>query len=837
MMIRFFTFFLVQLSVILVFAQESQLKWAAHGTSPGVLFGESVSVDPSGNTYLTGFFNSRYVFLGDTVDVASIRNSFFLSKVSADNQFQWSVIATADGINGVNGFKTFYKNGFVYVIGDFRGTATFGSRDFTEIVVSGNEYRSMFVAKYTDNGVLEWVKTITTDNSIGMVLTGGTHDLAVDDAGAVYISTQFRNSVAIDGIWINDPTPKENLYNALLFKLDANGAYQWHWNTVNSGTDQGQALTITPENTIYAAVRYSDSLTVGGNIHAREGLGGFALLEFDLLGNYLSHKFMSTTTNLSTGVRCFSMTLGSAGEIYMVGSYRTDINGEQGESLQAVNTSRSDGFLIKIDPDTFQWEWARTLGNADENDDVKDIHVLSDNSLFIAGSFKGSMVLSNDLTLNSFEESTDGFWAAVNENGFVSDGASFGGSSNEFLSELAVTSDGDAFMIGRFQNDFRYNPDEVLFTSWNGFDYFLIKVGEPSSDTSLSEILIDGAALNNFDPEVSDYSFPLVALTSEIPVVAAIPNYAGASLEVDQAVSLTGTPEERTATITVTSETEDDSSVYTVTFSLMSNNANLSAIYLDGALINGFDPETITYMITVQSFENIPVVTADPSNENASVDISDVLTITTNKENLRHVLINVISEDQTQQKEYVLNFREKSINANLANIFVNNIPLMGFDPETLHYIVEWAYEYEGMPLVDALAQSELAQLDISQMVAFNGNDENQTATIVVTAENENYSKTYTVYFNEVVNDVANVSEESLKVYPNPVQTNLNIVLNNTVQRVSLYNVFGQEILSFDNPSPHLKLDVSDFPDGIYFVRFFDASQQNISPTSFIKNQE
>ncbi len=834
-MIRFFTFLLLQVAALVLLSQETQLKWSAHGTSPGTLFGEGVSVDPAGNAYLTGFFNSQYVLMGDTVNVSSIRNSLFLSKVSADNKFQWTVSAVADGINGVNGFKSVYKNGFIYLVGDFRGTATFGSRDFTEITVSGNENRSMFLAKYTDNGVLEWVKTVTTDNSIGIVLTGGTHDLLVDGEGSVYVSTQFRNSVNIAGVQVDDPTPEENLYNALLFKLDANGAYQWHWNTINSGTDQGQAMALSPANTIYVAVRYSDSLTVGENVHAREGLGGFALLEFDLLGNYVSHKFMNTASNLSTGVRCFDLSIGNNGEIFMAGSYRTAITGGQGQFLDAINTSRSDGFIIKINSETYLWEWTKAMGDPGENDDIKGISILNNDTIFIAGSFKGSMVLNDELTLNSFEESTDGFWAKLNENGVVSGGASFGGGSNEWFSELAVTSAGDALMIGRFQNDFRYNPDEVLFNSWNSFDYFLIKVGEPSSDTSLSEILIDGAALNDFDAEIFGYSYPLVALTSEVPVVTAIPNYPGAVVEVEQAVSLTGTPEERTATITVTPETGDDSSVYTVTFSLMSNDANLSAIYLDGVALNDFDPETMSYLITIESFENFPAVTAEPANENATVDISDVLTITTNKENLRHVLINVVSEDQTQQKEYVLNFREQSVNAYLAAIFVNNEPLDGFSPVTLDYIVYWPYEYEGMPLVDALVQSEHSQLAITQMVAFDGNDENQTATLEVIAENENYSKTYTVYFNEIVNDVAIVSEESQKVYPNPVQSDLNIVLNNTVQRVSLYNAFGQELAAFSRPASILTIDMSAYPDGIYFIKLSDVNQQIISTKSVLKN--
>ncbi|EPR72084.1 Subtilisin-like serine protease [Winogradskyella psychrotolerans RS-3] len=72
-------------------------------------------------------------------------------------------------------------------------------------------------------------------------------------------------------------------------------------------------------------------------------------------------------------------------------------------------------------------------------------------------------------------------------------------------------------------------------------------------------------------------------------------------------------------------------------------------------------------------------------------------------------------------------------------------------------------------------------------------------------------------------------------YPNPVKSNLNIVLPSTVNQleVSVYNQLGQEILNQVITENSKTINVSSFTAGIYLIRF---STQNISKTlKFIKS--
>lgn len=918
---RIFTFIiLLQLLVFGAYPQENTFEWARHMSSPNLLFGDGVSTDDEGNAIVTGYFNTYLALFGDTLIVESDRNSMFLAKVSPENELLWLVTAEADGNQGVTGFKTVHKNGYIYQIGDYRGTATFGSVDFAEIILPSNGYRSMYIARYTTDGLLEWVKPVTTTNSLGLVLTGGTHDLVVDDFGGVYVSTQFRNSLNFAGVPIEDPTPDENLFNALVAKLDANGAYQWHWTSTNSGSDQAQGMALKNNESLFFTVRYADSLTVDSHIASSPG---FAVVEFDLDGNYLWHQFMVTTASLSTGVRCFSVDFDDEDNLYLAGSYRTDILWDQETGLPVENPVRSDGFVIKIDGNTRQWLWGKALGDPAENDDIKSIAWTSAGNFMLGGNFKGVMELNDELTLTSVEESVDGFWAQMDTAGNILMGEGFGGSSGETVSQLALNDNDEAFLIGRFQNDFQYFNDELLFSSWDSFDVFLVKIGIVPSAVELAYIDINGEPLEGFDPETTHYSVMLPSDTQDVPVVSAGAAHPSSTIEIQQAVSVTGTQEERTATITVTSEDEtetqdytltfwqasgdatlasieideapldgfhpdslayemilpasvvdvpevnatasdENASVqiqqatsltgdeeertaiitvtaqdpdiileYTVTFRYVGTDATLAAIFLDGESLEEFDPETEMYQLAVSSFDDLPAVEAEPTDANATVAISDPEISTGGDEVFMLVHILVTAEDNETTRDYYLQFRELSSNALLSMIQVDEEELEGFDPGIFDYTLEWEYGDGSLPFVEAMPQSEEAEVLITQVVSLDGSEEERTAEILVIAEDGETTQMYTVFF-DVSTHIQDTHEAVMNVFPNPASHIVTISAPSYSGELVVTNASGRVMHKAEHTSAPFTLNISEYPAGIYFIRISGKDNATTETGIFIK---
>lgn len=79
---------------------------------------------------------------------------------------------------------------------------------------------------------------------------------------------------------------------------------------------------------------------------------------------------------------------------------------------------------------------------------------------------------------------------------------------------------------------------------------------------------------------------------------------------------------------------------------------------------------------------------------------------------------------------------------------------------------------------------------------------------------------------------AKFDNSTVKLYPNPVQNTLTIDANNEIQRVSIYNVLGQEVLSTSPKSSSTTLQTNDLQKGVYMVT--TEIDGNISTSKIIK---
>lgn len=73
---------------------------------------------------------------------------------------------------------------------------------------------------------------------------------------------------------------------------------------------------------------------------------------------------------------------------------------------------------------------------------------------------------------------------------------------------------------------------------------------------------------------------------------------------------------------------------------------------------------------------------------------------------------------------------------------------------------------------------------------------------------------------------------TVKMYPNPVQNTLTIEANSEIQRVSVYNVLGQEVLSRSPKSNSTTLQTNDLQKGVYMVT--TEIDGNISSSKIVK---
>ena len=187
-----------------------------------------------------------------------------------------------------------------------------------------------------------------------------------------------------------------------------------------------------------------------------------------------------------------------------------------------------------------------------------------------------------------------------------------------------------------------------------------------STNADLASISLDSTRLSSFfvDEEHYDISLPF---GTPVPVITAEAADSAAT------VTVSGT------TITVTAEDGVTTRTYTLSFSYMpSTNSNLAAIYLDGKLQRGYEPDEYTYQDSVILGTPMPAITWLQADEQQQVDttwLSDT-----------ELTINVTAGDGVTTSEYTLTFvRLLSSNWHLADLQVRDTTIEGFRRDSLNY--------------------------------------------------------------------------------------------------------------------------------------------------------
>lgn len=255
---------------------------------------------------------------------------------------------------------------------------------------------------------------------------------------------------------------------------------------------------------------------------------------------------------------------------------------------------------------------------------------------------------------------------------------------------------------------------------------------QQSQNALLNMIYLDGQPLEGFVPtQLAGYT---VLIEDHCPVITV-------DKDPSQQVSImtpTGVGE---AVIQVTPQS-GAANRYSIRFGkAQDSRLLLSAIYLDGEPLAGFEPTNNDYSLPYT--QTLPVVTyeAQPGIQ---------VQMLTNPEQITLLLQNA----QGEQNGYVLHFvSQLSNDASLKSLSLNGQPLAGFDPQTLSYSLPLAFG-ESLPTVAYETALPLQTVTLGQT-------DDHTLALTVTAPDAQTIKTYTLSFTKELHQDALLNSISL----------------------------------------------------------------------------
>jgi hypothetical protein len=223
--------------VVAKYGRDGKLIWAKQAGAPDIFIdpdrimegSSGISIDPSGNSYVTGAFYQPSITFGAGEDnetvLTAANGGFFVAKYDRRNGgLIWAKLAGVVGVGVVQVLGIAADaHGNSYISDNYSASVTFGVGEDNETVFSASPIgSSTFIAKYDRDGQLIWVKQVAKATTFGV-------DIAIDNRGASYITGSFRGTVTSgvgeDNETVLSASPLGS--NTFIAKYDRNDRLIW----------------------------------------------------------------------------------------------------------------------------------------------------------------------------------------------------------------------------------------------------------------------------------------------------------------------------------------------------------------------------------------------------------------------------------------------------------------------------------------------------------------------------------------------------------------------------------------------------------------------------------
>ncbi len=357
--------------------------WAksAGGTNADV--GESIAVDGSGNSYVTGSFMSASITFGTTTltNTSSGTMDIFIVKYDAAGNVLWAVKAGGTGADAGTGIAV-DGNGSSYVTGNFTSsTLAFGTTTLTN--AGAND---IFIAKYNSSGVIQWSES-----------AGGNYDdmcnsIAVDGIGNSYITGgSGSTSISFGSITLNIT----GVYDFIIAKYNGSGSAQW---ARNAGVADGKDVTLDGSGNCYVTGSFSTA-TIAFGTSTLTNAGSFTGDLFVVKYNAAGTVQWATSTGGYIQEYGYGIAVDGNGNSYITGSFSSPSVVFGSTTLTHLPGADADIFVVKYSS-AGNALWATSASGGDDEYPY-DIAVDGSGNSYITGYFQSGNVSfgSNTLTI------------------------------------------------------------------------------------------------------------------------------------------------------------------------------------------------------------------------------------------------------------------------------------------------------------------------------------------------------------------------------------------------------------------------------------------------------
>jgi len=347
-------------------------------------FTNAITIDASGNCYITGNYDSPTITF-DTITLTSGGGTdIYLAKYNPNGKVLWAKTMGAVGSYYARGLAL-DPSGNLYFTGYFNGAPMV----FDSITLSNP---GIFLTKYTPEGNVIWAKAPDSSKY------SGAEGVAVDALGNSYITGYFNDRHLVFG---NTTLINFGTLNIFLAKYDVDGNVQWAKSAEGPGYDYGEAVSLDAYGNCYIGGEFKFGGCKFGTINLTlsdtvNGTGLF-LAKYDPEGNALWAKNgVGSYNDMAT-----SLKVDAAGHICQAGEFNDDTLIFGTTKIANTVAYYTDVYVVKYDANG-NVLWGINAGGTDS-----DLEEGMTVSIYIVGGFKSPFIDFGYNTITNY-----GLWNA-----------------------------------------------------------------------------------------------------------------------------------------------------------------------------------------------------------------------------------------------------------------------------------------------------------------------------------------------------------------------------------------------------------------------------------------
>ncbi|MBT7307294.1 MAG: T9SS type A sorting domain-containing protein, partial [Gammaproteobacteria bacterium] len=174
-----------------------------------------------------------------------------------------------------------------------------------------------------------------------------------------------------------------------------------------------------------------------------------------------------------------------------------------------------------------------------------------------------------------------------------------------------------------------------------------------------------------------------------------------------------------------------------------------------------------------------------------------------------------------------------SDDASITDLQVDGTTVTGFTPAQLSYSVVLPGGTATPPAVTVVTTHDSAIVSVTDATDLAGDEAARTTTVLITAEDEVATKTYTVIFSLAVG-VENLVGASMEIFPVPANNELFVKSAESLSELRVISITGSTIQVVElSGEKSAQLNISELESGVYFLKLSGESSTQI--LRFVKN--